>query len=328
MEFYIKWILDATGDKVKRVEELKTGKVYLNLISKMFPGSIKNGISINSNDNSIENLSLLQEALIDLKVQKVVQIEDLLSKDGFTANKANKEFVTWFHTFYTQWMKEKLKNSFKITNQLRRDRDDIYENLEELVGRSDDVLHTCSMLLTQVSSSVLDGCRVDRERFAGKENFDKMQSALLSAVKAQKIAEQYKFDHDFFKAVKDMYRDVLKAGHFGLEIKEERKNRSKSDKIVETVDEVVSAAHDFIAMTREAVMKSRKNSDNIKTCTEAKLSKSLQDVKNSLRLSAEAAGDIEDEEMRFGRTSPERVMWRSFHEARIVAQAILQIYPN
>lgn len=95
----LNWVNNTLNCNVKKIEELRTGAVYCQLMDILFPGSIrmrKVKFLCNQHFEYIDNFRLLQTSFHELNVNTPVNVVQLI-KGTF---QDNYEFAQWFRLFY------------------------------------------------------------------------------------------------------------------------------------------------------------------------------------------------------------------------------------
>jgi hypothetical protein len=96
----IKWINNVLKLNITKIEQACTGAIYCQLLDSIFIGKVKmNKVNWKANNENefLQNLKILQQSLIDCKINKNIDIAKLAKgryQDNF-------EILQWFKGFYT-----------------------------------------------------------------------------------------------------------------------------------------------------------------------------------------------------------------------------------
>ena len=96
----IKWVNNVLKLNITKIEQACTGAIYCQLLDSIFIGKVKmNKVNWKANNENefLQNLKLLQQSLIDCKINKNIDIGKIAKgkyQDNF-------EILQWFKAFYT-----------------------------------------------------------------------------------------------------------------------------------------------------------------------------------------------------------------------------------
>lgn len=95
----LEWIKDVYKLNLNTIEELCTGALFCQIIDSIYPNKVKM-FKVNweakSEHEYISNFKILQQAFIDLKIEKNIEVEKLIK--GKYAD--NLEFAQWIKKFF------------------------------------------------------------------------------------------------------------------------------------------------------------------------------------------------------------------------------------
>jgi len=320
-DFYLEWIKHVTGEKIRNLRELNTGRVYLKLMNLLVPGCVDEEYI--SQENSKENMELLQAAFRAVELKTVIPIKKLISKE-----EANYHFIAWFHSFFTA-------NTLRrpsVANKMWVIRD----ALRYVIKSSNSLLGKCITLINPPINDVMNCIDFEHSHLSG-EFWDLKRACIHYTMITQKIAaaKKKKDDKDYNKGIRDFYKLILKARDIGSNVHSEYAHLTiypKEDKMVKLATAVTKAVDTCIKLTTEtAINLQKKFSDlDVKTANE-KLNKNLRDQQNCLDGAAKLV-KLKLQRLRTSVHSEEKsspmATWLKLLEAKIRAEVVLEVYKN
>ena len=326
MSFYKKWILETTGEEIKELRELYTGRVYVELMKTMLPACLDAAdMKKLTKENSKKNMKLLQKAFTTLKLKKVIPVKQLTSK-GF---QKNYEFVAWMHSFFTA---NKL-----IKGKSEQVQKDLRLALQKTIKTSKDLIKECINTLNPPTHNVV--ICTDLENTYLSQEFETLKVVCAKYEKAaaevaKKEEERQDGDRKFVEGLQAFYKHAMKAGEVGSHINVAYKHLEhypKEDRLVKLANEVTQAGLKCIKLTRKAALEMQASFIDVDVQTyDQHLTKSLNDQRDCLQAgAAHAKLKFPESEIPVNNNnSSERVTWTKIHEARIRAEVILNVHKD
>jgi len=329
MSFYKLWIKEVTGEEIKELRELNTGRVYVELMKRLLPACLdKEDMKKVSQKNSKKNMELLQKAFKTLKLKKVIPVKDLIKAD--TSFHKNYDFIAWLHSFFKANKLVSIKESTVVRKELS-------EALQTTIKTSKELIKECINTLNPAMHNVIV-CRDFEDTYLSEE-FETLKSVCVKYEKAVKDIvkkEDAKRDSDrtFTDEVKGFYKFAMEAGEIGSHIAVSYKHlehHAKEDRMVKLANEVTRAGLKCIKLTRKAALEMQANFDGVDLKKyDKQLTKSLNDQKDCLQAAAaQAKLKFPESEISVSSTaSSEMTAWKKVQEARIRAEVILKVYSD